>query len=455
MHEFAKTFFESHREGILADYFELLRFASVGVDGARYGECVRCAGWLRRYLKGMGFTVEVVAPEGAVPPVVFAEREGERGAPVVLLYGHYDVQPEDPVEGWTSAPFAPELREGRVYARGAQDDKGQFFAFLQGIRAVMEKGGKLPTLRVMLEGQEECGSPGTLERLQEWRARLEADVLMVADTGMHASGRPAIVAGLRGIMSVTVKVRGAAYDLHSGTHGGLAPNVAQGVAEIAASLHDAKGRIAVEGFMTGVLPPSEEERVVLEREGFDEAQYAATLGVAPCGGEEDVTPQLRAGFMPTIEVNGIHAGYGGPGNKTVIPSEGVLKLSARLVPGQSPKRCMELLTAHVRRVCPRGLRVEFEDAHEGAAGFRLGMHSPVFRLAQEVLQKLDARGAVMQWEGASIPVVGRLREVSGAAPLLVGFGREEDRIHSPNESFGLDQFQMMMAYAAGMMEALA
>ena len=448
-------FFEENRGAVLRDWFELLRFATTAADRDRYGECARCAGWLRRWLKGAGFDVEVVAPEGAVPPVVFAERAGSPGAPTVLFYGHYDVQPEDPAEAWDSPPFEPELRGGRVYARGASDDKGQFFAFLQGVRAAVATGGKMPTLRVMLEGQEECGSPDTLRLLDAWRERLRADVLMVADTGMHASGRPAIVAGLRGVMSLTVRARGASRDLHSGTHGGLAPNAAQGLAEIAASLHDANGRIAVEGFMDGVMPPTAGERARLEQEPFDATGYAAQTGAEPVGGEAGVAPLLRAGFLPTVEINGIHAGYGGPGGKTVIAAEGVLKLSARLVPGQPPKRCMELLLAHVKAACPRGLRLAFEDVHEGAAGFRLPMESPVFRLAQEVLAEMDPRGAVLQWEGASIPVVGHLREVSGAAPLLVGFGSEEDRIHSPDESFGLDQFQAGMAYAAGMTLALA
>ena len=451
---FAKAFLETHRDTVLADYFEFLRFASVGVDPARYGECVRCTGWLRRYVKAMGFDVEIVAPEGGVPPVLFAERSGAPGAPVVLVYGHYDVQPEDPVAEWHSAPFEPELRGNRVYARGAQDDKGQLFAFLQGVRAVIAAGGKLPTLRLMLEGQEECGSPGTLERLDGWRERLRADILMVIDTGMHASGRPAIVAGLRGVMSLGVRLRGAAYDLHSGTHGGIAPNAAQALAELAASLHDANGRIAVEGFLQGVSAPSDAERAELAREPFDPAAYAASVGVAPVGGETGIPPELRAGFLPTLEINGLHAGYAGPGGKTIIPSEGVLKLSARLTPGQSPRHCMEALQTHLKNACPRGMQLTFEDVHEGAPGFRLGMHSPVFRLAHEVLEKLDPRGPVMQWEGASIPVVGRLREISGAAPLLVGFGREEDRIHSPNESFGLDQFEMAAMYAAGMMNAL-
>ncbi|MCL1887761.1 MAG: M20/M25/M40 family metallo-hydrolase, partial [Kiritimatiellaeota bacterium] len=220
MNECANAFLTSRRDEILRDWFALLRFASVGTDPARLGECAKCAAWLKRWLKGAGFEVEVVAPGGATPPVVFAERAGEPGAPTALLYGHYDVQPEDPVEAWTSPPFEPELRDNRVYARGAQDNKGQFFAFLQGWRAAVGDGGKMPALRVMLEGQEECGSPVALARMDEWRERLKADVLMVPDTGMHASGRPAIVAGLRGIMTLSVRARGASRDLHSGTHGG-------------------------------------------------------------------------------------------------------------------------------------------------------------------------------------------------------------------------------------------
>jgi acetylornithine deacetylase/succinyl-diaminopimelate desuccinylase-like protein len=450
----ARAYFSDRRERILADWFDLLAIRTIGVDPLRLVDCARGAAWLRRYLKRMGFDTEVMAPAGA-PPIVLAERLGRPGAPVVLFYGHYDVQPADPPDEWRSPPFEPVLVDGRVVARGAQDNKGQLFAFLQAVASLLEAGTPVPTLRIVLEGQEECGSAALLEHADSWRKRLHGDVLMVCDTGVHPSGRPAIVAGLRGIQSLTITLQGPSHDLHSGSHGGLAPNPAQGMAALLASLHDARGRIAVAGFADHVSPPSPEECAQVEAEPFDPEAYRRETGVSPEGGEQGVPPDHRVAFAPTIEINGIHSGYGGVGSKTVIPASAVAKLSMRLSPGQSPSQTLQALREHLAAHCPRGLTLTLSDVHVGTGGFRLPIHSPIFRLAADVLTSLDARGPVFRWEGASIPVVATLRQVSGAAPLLVGFGREQDRIHCANESFGLDQFEQVMTYAAGMLAALA
>jgi acetylornithine deacetylase/succinyl-diaminopimelate desuccinylase-like protein len=450
----ARTYLTTHHERILKDWFGLLEIPSVGTDPLRAADCARGAAWLRRHLKRLGFDTEVMAPAGA-PPIVLAERLGRPGAPEVLFYGHYDVQPEDPLTDWRTPPFTPTLVDGRVYARGAQDNKGQLFAFLQGVASLLDAGTPIPTLRIVLEGQEECGSIALTEQADAWRARLQGNVLMVCDTGVHPSGRPAIVAGLRGIQSLTLTLQGPSHDLHSGSHGGLAPNPAQGLATLLASLHDARGRIAVEGFADHLCPPSPDELARAEAEPFDAEAYRLETGVAPEGGEQGVSPDRRVSFEPTIEINGIHAGYGGAGTKTVIPSTAMAKLSMRLCPDQSPRHALRALQTHLEAHCPRGLTLALSEVHVGTGGFRLPLHSPIFRLATDVLTGLDARGPVFRWEGASIPVVATLRHVSGAAPLLVGFGREQDRIHCANESFGLDQFEQVMVYAAGMLAALA
>ncbi|MEO5366815.1 MAG: M20/M25/M40 family metallo-hydrolase [Magnetococcus sp. WYHC-3] len=449
----ARAYFNQHRDAILDDWFELLRFPSVGADPQRLGDCSRCTVWLKHFLRPMGFETDIRLANNH--PVLLAERAGKPGAPVVLFYGHYDVQPADPLELWTSNPFEPDIRNERVYARGAADNKGQLFAFLQGVAALIDAKAEIPTIRLVLDGEEESGSNGLIANLHQWRQQLQADVMLVCDSSVHASGRPAIIAGLRGILHLTVTLRGAPRDLHSGTHGGVAPNAAAGMARLLASLHDEHGRIAVPGFLESVVPPTPQELELAHAEPFNTAGYEQSIGVAPVGGETGVSAIERASFRPTIEVNGVHSGYGGPGAKTVLPALAIAKLSARLCLGQSPETSSEQIISHLRTHCPPGLTIEFSEVTSGAPALRLPVQTPLMRLAEDVLQQIDPRGPVFEWMGASIPVIGVLRDVSGATPLLVGFSREEDSIHAPNESFGLDQFQNDMTYTCLMLDALA
>lgn len=444
---------------ILKDYYELLKMPTIGAQSKHLSDCARCAAWLKRYLKGLGFEAEIFSgdvSEGRPHvPVVFAELKSASSR-TVLFYGHYDVQPPDPLELWETPPFEPTLKEdGRVYARGAQDDKGQFFAFLSGMKKLIESGAELPNLKILLEGEEESGSGSLFELLPEIKTRLAADVLLVCDTSAAADGRPAVVAGLRGVQHFTICLEGAERDLHSGTHGGLAPNPAQGIAKLVASFHDDKGACAVEGFLDAVCAPSEEERTLAEEQALSPEQYAKELGVEPLGGEPGRSMSERNCFLPTIEVNGIHSGYAGEGSKTVIPCRAFAKISLRLVPNQSPAAVFEAIKAHVEAHCPAGLRASIGEVHLGTPGFRLSLGSPLFMIAREELDKLDARGSVFVWEGASIPVVGALHHISGGAPLLVGFGSEQDRIHAPNESYGLEQFERTMLWAELILKALA
>ena len=394
------------------------------------------------------------------PPVVFAERKGQEGGMTVLLYGHYDVQPPDPLGEWKTPPFEPTFREGRVYCRGAQDDKGQAFAFLCGVRELVlggDAGKPLDVnLKIVLDSQEESGSVGLFKLLEdrEFRKRLSADVLLVSDTSAAADLRPAIVAGLRGVNHFTVTLTAANRDLHSGEYGGIAPNAAQGMAELMASLHNPDGSIAVAGFRDGIEPPSHEELQAAEAGMATDEAYAKDIGTEPCGGQRGKTIVQRNCFEPTIEVNGIHSGYGGPGSKTVIPCQAVAKLSTRLVPGQNPAATYDAIKRHLKDHCPRGMNVELSELTGDAAGFRLSLGSPLFRLAEDVLGEMDARGAVFQWDGASIPVVSALREASGAAPLMVGWGQPEDNIHSPNESYSVRQFKTAKEWAKKILTAL-
>ena len=451
-------------ESVQKEYFELLKFESVGADPAKLRDAAQCALWLKKWLEGIGFTGELLMPEvkdgKAAPPILFAERKGDEGAPTALVYGHYDVQPADPVGEWKTPPFEPTVVGERVYCRGAQDDKGQAFAFLNGVKdylnARTDAGASSGlNLKVILEGQEESGSAALIALAPTLRAKLAADVLLVCDTSAAADLRPAIVAGLRGVAHFTVRLTGPNRDLHSGEYGGIAPNPAQAIAELVASLHNPDGSIAVAGFRDGIEPPSEAERRAAEAAALSEEAYYNDIGCEPVGGQQGKTVTQRNSFEPTIEVNGIHSGYGGAGAKTVIPAEAFAKLSMRLVPGQTPRAALAAVKRHLEDKCPRGMKLTVEDVNEGAGGFRLPLASPIFRLAADVLGEMDPRGAVFQWDGASIPVVSVLREASGAAPLIVGWGQADDRIHSPNESYSFAQFAKARAWAAKILSALA
>lgn len=456
------------------DYFKLLGFPTIGAQPEHLRDCVQCATWLKQWLKTIGAEAELIVPQGTgnggqgtddggfalSVPVVYGELKGGEGATTVLLYGHYDVQPSDPLPEWKTSPFEPTLIGERVYARGAQDDKGQFFAFLCGVRQWIEShatrnAANRPTVKFLFEGQEESGSATLFKLLDDasFRKRIVADVLLVSDTSAAADLRPAIVAGLRGVNHFTVTLTAANRDLHSGEYGGIAPNAAQGLCELLASLHTADGSIAVAGFRDGIEPPTHDELVAAEAGMANESQYADDIGTSPCGGQLGKTIVQRNCFEPTIEINGIHSGYGGPGSKTVIPCQAIAKLSTRLVSGQHPQRAFEAVKRHLKDRCPKGMTVEVSELSGLAPGFRLPLASPLFRLAEDVLAEFDPRGAVFQWDGASIPVVSALRQASGAAPLLVGWGQPEDRIHSPNESYSLRQFQTAKMWAMRILSA--
>ena len=475
------------------DYFELLKFPTIGAQPEKLKDCIACATWLKKWLKGIGAEAELIVPQGGsascalAVPAVYGEIKGEEGAMTVLVYGHYDVQPPDPLGEWQTPPFEPTVKDdGRVYCRGAQDDKGQFFAFLCGVRELLAarsasgfsstsyssgtsgsssssdasssktSSGSRINLKILLEGQEESGSVGLFKLLEdkEFRKKLSADVMLVCDTSAAADLRPAIVAGLRGVNHFTVTLTAANRDLHSGEYGGIAPNAAQGMAELMASLHNPDGSIAVSGFRDGIEPPSHEELEAAEAGICSEQMYAKDIGTEPCGGQRGKTIVQRNCFEPTIELNGIHSGYGGPGSKTVIPNVAIAKVSTRLVPGQNPTTAYETVKRHLKDHCPKGMQIELTDLTGGAAGFRLPLASPIFRLAEDVLKEIDPRGAVFQWDGASIPVVSAIREASGAAPLIVGWGQPEDCIHSPNESYSIRQFETAKAWAKKILSSL-
>jgi acetylornithine deacetylase/succinyl-diaminopimelate desuccinylase-like protein len=447
------AYWAKHSERFLDEWRDFLRFPSVSAAPAHEADCSACAQWLGRHLREIGFQAEVMPTVGK--PLVFAERRGEAGAPVVLFYGHYDVQPEDPLELWQSPPFDPVVRDGRMYARGAEDNKGQVLFFLKALETLVRTDSLRATVRILIEGEEESGSRGIAAMIPALRDRLRADLLMVSDTSMAESGAGAIIMGLRGILSFSIRLRGPSHDLHSGLHGGVAPNPAQGIGRLIASLHRSDGLIAVEDFYRDVLEPREEEKRLAGDPPFDPAAYRAATGVDPLGGEPGFPPPERLGFRPSIDVNGVHSGFGGQGTKTIIPAEAIAKITARIVPNQDPAWCRDAILRHLRAQTPPGLSLDVEQASIGGPGFRLDPRAPALRRAKEILDGLTGKPTAYIWEGASVPVVAALWKQSGAQPLLVGFGREEDRIHAPNESFSIEQFRLGYRYCVEMLRGLA
>ena len=446
------TQFEQNKDRYVSEWTELVSFPSVSADPAHDADCIACAEWLVAHLQEMGFESRLL--ETATKPAVFAERKGADGKPTVLFYGHYDVQPVDPLDQWTSPPFELTPRDGRLYARGAEDNKGQLFYALKAIETLIQNNALDLTVKIIFEGEEECAGSSLSEALPGWKDMLAADVLMVTDTGMVRSGAPTIIMGLRGIVHLTATLTGAPRDLHSGVHGGLAPNPANAMARLVASLHNDDGSIAVEGFYDSLLPPSEHERKLAARTPFDPQVYRDQAGTEPCAGEKEYSPTERVGFRPSLDANGIVSGYGGTGSKTIIPSTAIAKLTARVVPDQDPEFCLKAIIAHLEKHAPEGLRLEITEQGVGGAGLRLDPDSPIVAQATEVLDQLTDLKTAFLWEGASIPVIPDLAEAAGAQPLLVGFGKEEDRVHAVDESFSLEQFRLGYLYVAGMLTSL-
>ncbi|MBN1557468.1 MAG: M20/M25/M40 family metallo-hydrolase [Lentisphaerae bacterium] len=445
--------FEDSWARTFEEWRTLLRFPSVSADPEHDRDCRACAEWLCEHLDAAGLEAHVLETPGK--PAVFAQRPGRCREPTVLFYGHYDVQPPDPLDRWTTPPFEPDLRGGRVYARGAQDNKGQLFAALKAVETLARADALDIPVKILLEGEEECGSAGLTAVLPAWRERLAADVLLVTDTGTAPSGAPAVIMGLRGLVHATVVLHGPSRDLHSGQHGGVAPNPAAGLARLLATLHGPDGRVAVAGFYEGLAAPTERERALANAVPFDAAAYRAATGVPPAGGEQDYSPPERLGFRPALDVNGLSAGYAGTGVKTIIPARAAAKLTARLGAGQDPRACLDALIRHLEAHVPAGLRLEIAERGVGGAAFRLDPDAPLAARAVRVLRGLSGREPALLWEGASIPAVSGLAAAAGAEPLLAGFGAEADNAHAPDESYSIEQFRLGYLFVALMLRELA
>jgi acetylornithine deacetylase/succinyl-diaminopimelate desuccinylase-like protein len=435
---------------------ELIRIPSVSAQPAHDADTRRAAEFVRDDLRRMGVPAELIAfPKGH--PIVYGERLDAPGGPTLLVYGHYDVQPAEPLEPWLSPPFEPTVRDGNLYARGATDDKGQMFTHLKAAEAWLQTVGTLPiNVKFLIEGEEEVGGANLERFVAENREKLACDCAVISDTSQFAPGMPAITYGLKGLAYFELIVKGANRDLHSGTFGGAVANPLNALATILASLKDPRtGRILVEGFYDDVKPLEDWERAEFAKLPFSEAEFQADLGVAALAGEEGYTTLERKWARPTCDVNGLYGGYAGPGPKTVLPCQAGAKFSFRLVPDQSPQRVAEGLRAHLAAHCPPGVTYELIE-HHGAPAVLVGAQgSKAVEAAARAIESGFGTRPVLIREGGSIPVVGLLKTQLGVDTLLLGWGQNDDNLHGPNEKFSLADFHRGIKAAAHLLHELA
>ncbi|MGJ8694814.1 MAG: dipeptidase [Verrucomicrobiaceae bacterium] len=434
--------------------FEHLRFPSISTDSTHAGDVRANAEWLKGQFEEMGLATEL--HETAKHPIVVARNEHVAGRRTVLVYGHYDVQPVDPVELWDSPPFEPEIRDGKIWGRGGADNKGQHFVHLLGAERTIRDDGGLPlNVIFLIEGEEEIGSPNLVPFLEKHKDDLACDIIAVSDTGMVAPGVPTLGYGLRGITCLEVKVKGPSGDLHSGVYGGCVANPASAAARMVASLHENDGKVAVAGFYDEVIPLEEWERKMWAQvPGATDADFLAVTGSPEAFGEPGYTMAERLWARPTIEVNGFGSGYQGEGSKTVLPAEAMFKLSCRLVPGQCPDKVQEQVIAHLKQHTPKGVRVEIEKGHSGKA-YHNDPHSIFGKAAQRALKESFGKEPVLIREGGSIPIIQDMKEILGADSLMLGLALPDCQIHAPNENFSVENFEKGIEMSRALLRELA
>jgi len=444
-------------ENSLQRLLALLRIPSISTDPAFRSQCRTAADWLVRELRGLGFDASVRPTTGH--PMVVARGRGRASGPHVLFYGHYDVQPPDPLDLWESPPFEPRVVAGAggvrcIVGRGSADDKGQLMTFVEACRAYVAVGGLPLPITILLEGEEETGSPSLKPFLDAHRDELKADVALVCDTDMWDADTPAVTIMLRGLVLEEVVVRGAARDLHSGLFGGAAVNPIHTLARIIADLHDGEGRIAIPSFYDGVGEPDAEIKAQWSALAFDERRFLADMGVSVPAGERGRGVLEQIWSRPTCDVNGIVGGYTGEGSKTVIPAKASAKISFRLVGDQDPVKVQEAFRAFVRARLGPNDKAEFL-SHGASPALRLPLSSPYLAKARTALADEWQRPAVLKGSGGSIPIVGAFKRELRIDSLLVGFGLDDDRIHSPNEKYDLKSFHKGARSWARILAALA
>jgi acetylornithine deacetylase/succinyl-diaminopimelate desuccinylase-like protein len=446
-------YLESQKQQFEQDLFELLKIPSVSADSKHAPDIRHAAEWVAGQLRGLGLKTELV--ETAGHPIVYAESPAVAGKPTVLVYGHYDVQPPDPLSEWISPPFVPTVRDGNVYARGATDDKGQMLTHVKSAEAWLKNVGTLPVqLKFVIEGEEEVGSESLEMFLTEHRQRLACDIAVISDTSQFAPGQPAITYGLRGCAYYELRLTGPKQDLHSGVFGGAVTNPANAICTMLAALRDADGRVTIPGFYDDVEPLSPSERRQFAELPFDEEKFKRQLGVNQLTGETGYTTLERRWARPTFDISGLGSGYQGEGAKTVLPARAMAKFSFRLVPRQDPKKISAALAKRLAELCPPGIQMELIDMH-AAPGVVVPLDSPYVAAARRAIEHGFGRAPVIMREGGSVPIVGTFHDLLGVDTLLLGWGLDDDNTHSPNEKFCLADFHRGIRASAALWQELA
>ncbi len=441
------AWFDANDARVEDDLFTFLRIPSVSARSEHAPDMLRAAEWLSAQCARIGMTTEICETPGH--PIVLAEwRKAPAGAPTVLIYGHYDVQPAEPLELWTTPAFEPTLRNGNIYARGSVDDKGQLWLHIAALEAHLATRGTLPVnVIVIAEGEEEVGSEHLAAFIETHKQRLACDHVVISDSTMFAPGIPSILSSLRGLAYLQVDVTGPNSDLHSGMYGGAVVNPATALARIIASFHDADGRVAIPGFYDKVRPFPDAVRAGMRALPFDESEFKSHLGVDELGGEPGYTTLEKLWTRPTCEVNGMLSGYTGEGAKTVLPGQAMLKVSFRLVPDQDPTEIAAMVEAHIRRVAPQGITVKVTALH-GGHPWRADLEGPLFDAAARALHGAFGRAPVIVGEGGSIPVVNDFARILKVPVLLIGFGLPGENAHAPDEWISQYNFRTGMRAVA-------
>jgi acetylornithine deacetylase/succinyl-diaminopimelate desuccinylase-like protein len=437
-----EKFLSDNDARIRNELFDFLRIPSVSAKSDHNADTRRAAEWVKASLDKIGVPAKVYPTAGH--PVVVGEWRKAPGAPTVLIYGHYDVQPAEPLDLWTSPPFEPTVRDGKIFARGSVDDKGQLFLHVKALEAHLATRKKLPVnVVVIAEGEEEIGSEHLAQFVEEQKKLLKADAVVISDSAMFAPGLPSILSSLRGLAYFEINVQGPQGDLHSGSYGGAVVNPAMALARILATFHDKNGRIAIPGFYKKVREWDPRIRKQMRSLPFDDKTLMKETGVNALGGETGFTTLEKLWTRPTCEVNGMLSGYIGEGAKTVLPAKAMAKVSCRLVPDQDPAEIEKLMKAHVAKVSPKGVKVSVQHLH-GGRPWRAELNGPIYDAARRALRAAFGKEPVITGEGGSIPVVGDFERILGAPVLLVGFGLPGENAHAPDEWMSEENFRVGM-----------
>ncbi|MFH0759035.1 MAG: dipeptidase [Bacteroidota bacterium] len=433
-----KRYIDSNRDRFLDELFNLIRIPSVSARAEAREDMHRAAEFIRNSLMEAG-AGHAEIKETAGWPVVYGHKMVDDSLPTVLVYGHYDVQPAEPLDLWDSPPFEPEVRDGRIYARGADDDKGQLFMHVKAFELMNSTGTLTCNVKFMIEGEEEIGSPSLKQFCRENKELLKADIILISDTTMIAQDIPSITVGLRGLSYMEVEVTGPNRDLHSGLYGGAVGNPANLLARMIASLTDENNHITIPGFYDDVQDVSDQERAEMAKAPFDLVAYKKALDIGELVGEKGYSTNERTGIRPSLDVNGIWSGYTGEGAKTVLPSKAYAKISMRLVPNQDSKKIDELFINHFKNMAPAGTRVKVKSLH-GGQGYVTPIDFPAYHAASKAIEESFGKIPIPVRSGGSIPIVSDFEEVLGIKSILMGFGLDSDAIHSPNENYPLFNF---------------